>query len=114
MSIAPPRKERQASRLWMVCSTIFSCLEIEQLAKGILINTHTCVILTMRKIETMHLRSNHMRIALLSDIHGNPLALDAVLTDIEAQGGVDTYWLLGDFSSLGYDPVGVLERVTKL
>ncbi len=55
-----------------------------------------------------------MRIALLSDIHGNPLALDAVLADIEAQGGVDTYWLLGDFSSLGYDPVGVLERVTKL
>jgi putative phosphoesterase len=55
-----------------------------------------------------------VRIALLSDIHGNTLALDAVLKDIEAQGGVDTYWLLGDFSSLGYDPVGVLERVTKL
>lgn len=55
-----------------------------------------------------------MRIALLSDIHGNPIALDAVLADIEAQGGVDTYWILGDFSALGYDPVGVLERVTKL
>ena len=52
-----------------------------------------------------------MRIALLSDIHGNPLALDAVLSDIAAQGGVDTYWVLGDFSSLGYDPVSVLERV---
>ena len=55
-----------------------------------------------------------MRIALLSDIHGNPLALEAVLADIAAQGGVDTYWVLGDFSSLGYDPVGVLERVTHL
>ena len=55
-----------------------------------------------------------MRIALLSDIHGNPLALEAVLADIAAQGGVDTYWILGDFSSLGYDPVGVLERVTTL
>ncbi len=55
-----------------------------------------------------------MRIALLSDIHGNPIALDAVLADIEAQGGVDTYWILGDFSALGYDPVGVLERVTQL
>lgn len=55
-----------------------------------------------------------MRIALLSDIHGNPIALDAVLADIEAQGGVDTYWILGDFSALGYDPVGVLERVTPL
>jgi hypothetical protein len=30
-----------------------------------------------------------MRIALLSDIHGNDLALEAVLTDIEHQGGVD-------------------------
>ncbi|HTK09712.1 MAG TPA: metallophosphoesterase family protein [Ktedonobacteraceae bacterium] len=55
-----------------------------------------------------------MRIALLSDIHGNSLALDAVLADIEAQGGADTYWVLGDFSSLGFDPVGVVERVTKL
>jgi predicted phosphodiesterase len=55
-----------------------------------------------------------MRIALLSDIHGNLLALEAVLADIAAQGGVDTYWVLGDFSSLGYDPVGVLERITQL
>ncbi len=55
-----------------------------------------------------------MRIALISDIHGNPLALEAVLADIAAQGGVDRYWILGDFSSMGYDPVGVLERVTKL
>ena len=55
-----------------------------------------------------------MRMALISDIHGNPLALDAVLADVEAQGGVDSYWLLGDFSAMGYDPVGVLERVTKL
>ena len=55
-----------------------------------------------------------MRIALLSDIHGNSIALNAVLADIEAQGGVDTFWILGDFSALGYDPVGVLERVTTL
>jgi predicted phosphodiesterase len=55
-----------------------------------------------------------MRIALLSDIHGNLIALDSVLADIAAQGGVDAYWILGDFSSLGYDPVGVLERVTQL
>jgi predicted phosphodiesterase len=55
-----------------------------------------------------------MRIALISDIHGNLLALEAVLADIDAQGGVDAYWVLGDFSSLGYDPVGVLERVTQL
>ncbi len=55
-----------------------------------------------------------MRIALLSDIHGNTLALEAVLADIATQGDVDSYWILGDFSSLGYDPVGVLERVSRL
>src|SRR5690242_6318503 len=41
--------------------------------------------------------NTHMRMALLSDIHGNPIALDAVLKDIAAQGGVDSYWILGDF-----------------
>lgn len=37
-----------------------------------------------------------MRLAILSAIHGNSLALDAVLADIHAQGGVDGYWVLGD------------------
>src|SRR5258707_9714851 len=55
-----------------------------------------------------------MRLALISDIHGNSIALDAVLADIEAQGGVEGYWVLGDFSAMGYDPVGVLERVARL
>ena len=55
-----------------------------------------------------------MRIALLSDIHGNPIALDAVLSDIAVQGAVDAYWVLGDFSGLGYDPAAVIERVLTL
>jgi putative phosphoesterase len=55
-----------------------------------------------------------MRLALLSDIHGNPLALDAVLKDIESQGGVDAYWVLGDVAAIGYDPIGVIERVAAL
>jgi predicted phosphodiesterase len=55
-----------------------------------------------------------MRIALLSDIHGNSLALDAVLADIAGRGGVDEYWLLGDLCALGHDPVGVLERLDRL
>jgi predicted phosphodiesterase len=55
-----------------------------------------------------------MRIALLSDIHGNSLALDAVLTDIQAQGGVDQYWVLGDLAAIGPDPVGVLDRLAAL
>jgi predicted phosphodiesterase len=55
-----------------------------------------------------------MRLAILSDIHGNPLALDAVLADIQSQGEVDTYWVLGDFAALGYDPVTPLEKITAL
>ncbi|CAG5620435.1 serine/threonine protein phosphatase family protein [Streptococcus pneumoniae] len=35
------------------------------------------------------------KIALLSDIHGNTTALEAVLADAQ-QLGVDEYWLLGD------------------
>ena len=55
-----------------------------------------------------------MKIAILTDIHGNTIALEAVLEHIDAQGGVDGYWLLGDFCAIGYDPVGVLERITSL
>ncbi len=55
-----------------------------------------------------------MRIALLSDIHGNFLALDAVLKDIEAQGGVDSYWVLGDLVAIGPEPVRVLETLLAL
>jgi predicted phosphodiesterase len=55
-----------------------------------------------------------MKIALFSDIHGNSIALDAVLADIAILGGVDAYWVLGDLVALGHDPVGVLERLTAL
>jgi predicted phosphodiesterase len=55
-----------------------------------------------------------MRVAVLSDIHGNPIALDAVLEDVQAQGGVDAYWVLGDLAAIGVDPIGVLERVARL
>lgn len=55
-----------------------------------------------------------MRIALLSDIHGNPVALDAVLKDIEERGGVDGYWVLGDLCVIGHDPSGVIERLNAL
>jgi putative phosphoesterase len=57
---------------------------------------------------------NLMKIALLSDIHGNSLALEAVLADIATQGGVDAYWILGDLVALGPDPVGVLRRLVAL
>src|SRR5512147_1231800 len=37
-----------------------------------------------------------VRVALISDIHGNSIALDAVLADVDAAGGVDEFWVLGD------------------
>ena len=36
-----------------------------------------------------------IKIALLSDIHGNTTALEAVLEDAK-RAGVEEYWLLGD------------------
>ena len=54
-----------------------------------------------------------MKIAILSDIHGNSLALEATLADIETIG-VDDYWILGDIAALGPDPVGVLQRLSSL
>jgi predicted phosphodiesterase len=55
-----------------------------------------------------------MRVAIFSDIHGNSIALDAVLGDIRRQGGVDQYWVLGDLVAIGFDPLGVLQRLTRL
>jgi putative phosphoesterase len=55
-----------------------------------------------------------MRMAVLSDIHGNSIALDAVLADIQAQGGADMHLVLGDLVAVGVDPIGVLERITRL
>ena len=54
-----------------------------------------------------------MKLALLSDIHGNRVALDAVIAD--AQGlGVDAYWAVGDLVAIGPEPVAVLERFAEL
>jgi Icc-related predicted phosphoesterase len=55
-----------------------------------------------------------MRLALLSDLHGNPIALDAVLDDIASRGSVDRFVVLGDLVAIGHDPVGVLERLVRL
>ena len=54
-----------------------------------------------------------MKIAILSDIHGNSLALNAALADIEMIR-VDEYWVLGDIVALGPDPLGVLQRLSAL
>ena len=55
-----------------------------------------------------------VRLAILSDIHGNPIALDAVLGDIEARGGADGYLVLGDLVAQGHDPAAVLRRLASL
>ncbi len=57
-----------------------------------------------------------MRIAILSDIHGNCVALDAVLADIECnvREPIDEYWILGDMASAGAQPLGVMDRLNRL
>ena len=54
------------------------------------------------------LTSPGMRIAVLSDIHANLPALDAVLADA---GQVDAIWHLGDVVGYGPDPDGVVARL---
>jgi putative phosphoesterase len=55
-----------------------------------------------------------VRLAVLSDVHGNLAALEAVLEDVERSGGVDAWWVLGDLVALGPEPVEVLERLLAL
>ncbi len=51
-----------------------------------------------------------MRIALISDIHGNLLALESVLAECRARG-VDSIICLGDVATLGPCPVECLDRI---
>jgi len=52
-----------------------------------------------------------MRIAVLSDIHANIVALDAVLAAI---GSVDAVWHLGDVVGYGPDPDAVVDRLREV
>ncbi len=45
-----------------------------------------------------------MRALILSDIHSNLEAFDAVLADADARGGFDAVWFLGDLVGYGADP----------
>lgn len=49
-----------------------------------------------------------MRVAVLSDIHANLVALDAVIASL---GSVDAVWHLGDVVGYGPEPDGVVERL---
>lgn len=54
-----------------------------------------------------------MQVALISDIHGNAVALDAVLEDIEREDP-DQIVCLGDVAATGPEPVKAIERVQEL
>jgi len=53
-----------------------------------------------------------LRRALISDIHGNLVALDAVLDDI-GPAEVDGIYCLGDLVGYGPDPSGVIRRIRQ-
>jgi predicted phosphodiesterase len=55
-----------------------------------------------------------MRLALLSDIHGNLRAFDACLADLRAQGGADRIVGVGDYCMDGPQPKAVLERLVEV
>jgi diadenosine tetraphosphatase ApaH/serine/threonine PP2A family protein phosphatase len=52
-----------------------------------------------------------MRVAVISDVHSNLVALDAVLAAI---GTVDSIWQLGDVVGYGPDPNGVVRRLREV
>jgi predicted phosphodiesterase len=55
-----------------------------------------------------------MRVAILSDIHGNIEALEAVLRQFAALGAIDKYVCLGDIVGYGADPEACCNRVREL
>ncbi len=54
-----------------------------------------------------------MRLAVISDIHGNLTALEAVLMDLQSVGEVDLIWHLGDYVAFGPDGKHVIDRVRE-
>jgi diadenosine tetraphosphatase ApaH/serine/threonine PP2A family protein phosphatase len=49
-----------------------------------------------------------VRVALLSDVHANLSALEAVLAALDAQGNIEALWVTGDTVGYGADPSDVL------
>ena len=50
-----------------------------------------------------------MKLAIITDIHGNELALKAVLQEIDKRGDVSEIWCLGDMIAMGPDSNEVLD-----
>jgi putative phosphoesterase len=55
-----------------------------------------------------------VRVAIFSDIHGNLVALDACLADLQAQGGADLIVAAGDLCLDGPKPKKVLQRLEEV
>jgi predicted phosphodiesterase len=55
-----------------------------------------------------------VRIAVVSDIHGNLVGLDACLADLYAQGGADVIVAAGDLCLDGPKPKKVLQRLEEV
>src|SRR6187200_565693 len=58
-------------------------------------------------------RSDHMRLGLIADIHGNKLALDTVLAQLQHRA-VDTIVCLGDVAMLGPQPAESIATLQAL
>ena len=54
-----------------------------------------------------------MRALILSDIHANLEALEAVLEDAQTRGGFDSVWCLGDTVGYGPDPGACIDRIRE-
>lgn len=54
-----------------------------------------------------------MRYALISDIHANLEALDAVLADIDRRGDADAIYHVGDLVGYSSNPNGVIDRLRE-
>lgn len=55
-----------------------------------------------------------MRALIVSDVHGNLEALEAVLADARRQGPVDEVWCLGDVVGYGPDPGACVDLLASL
>lgn len=55
-----------------------------------------------------------MRLAILSDIHGNSVALDACLSDLQMQGGADVIVAAGDLCLDGPRPKKVIDHLVEI
>jgi len=58
-------------------------------------------------------QSGPMNIGVMSDLHGNPLAVSAVIDDA-ADARIDRWLVLGDNFAMGPDPTAVLGLLDRL